>query len=219
MLSATRVHVLIHGYLRAEVPLYAIVNPVSKARWNQLANAANAQSSTHASSIQWESVPHDLQNDQTRLKDRIDQVHQQLGKQSDVVRQTLAHHAYFTRAGFDWHLWVAIKKLGCTSPEVFQMLADSAVPFRYGAFDHHNNLHLKTEWSKLCRSPMAHGRSTIYIDYWNGIGFKMALPTSLETTNDTELEDNAADYQRYDDRNTTPFAVRLGHLLRSRTCS
>jgi hypothetical protein len=84
-----------HGYLRTEIPLYAI-DAARQAKWLQV-HASTARP------IAWEAVPADLQQSEADFKRRIDQVHEQLGEQSDTVRQTLAQHALFTRAGFDWH--------------------------------------------------------------------------------------------------------------------
>jgi len=135
----------------------------------------------------------------------------------DFTPQALAQHAFFSRAGFDWYPWAAVKQLGFTSSEVFQSLADS-LPFGSGVISHRGDLDLDAEWQKLVAAQPAgssSGGDSFYLDYWNGIGFKMSLPLALEATKCAQLCDMKVDYSRYDDRNTTPFATRLGHLFRS----
>jgi hypothetical protein len=97
---------------------------------------------------------------------------------------------------------------------VFQALADS-LPFGSGVIGHRGELDLAAEWRKLADAELALGGSSVYLDYWNGIGFKMSLPAALETTEDAQLAAMGVGYGRYDDRNATPFATRLGQLMRT----
>jgi len=83
-----------------------------------------------------------------------------------------------------------------------------------GIAEHHGSVDLKAEWEKMVVHSKKHGRDNVYLDYWNGIGFKMNIPCSLQESDAAHLQSFPIDCRRYDDRNTIPFAKRIGDLLR-----
>jgi len=91
---------MVNKYLCTEIPLYASDARV-KTKWLELAAAKGSLLSSSLPSsltseahvIDWEAVPDDLQQAETYTKRRVDMVHEQLGQQSDVVRQVRGEHS------------------------------------------------------------------------------------------------------------------------------
>lgn len=125
-------------------------------------------------------------------------------------KESILNHSWFTRAGYDWHVWPLMKVNRVTSEQVFRKLANSK-PFNMGWLDHCTDADsgkaFQTHTCDVSRE------DDFYIDYWNGIGFKLAIPVDMQKASKETLE-RPVNYERYSARNDPGFVHRIGELLR-----
>lgn len=121
-------------------------------------------------------------------------------------------YTIFTRSGWDWHCLRLLQKYHITSEQLFISLATSD-PFGSGIYSHNKEKmkDLGKEFQKMAADNIQRGYDQVYLDYWNGIGFKLSIPTNITTYKKADLYN--IDYRRYDDRNSGSIIAKIIQLI------
>ncbi len=197
--------VTFRNYLRVQVPTY-ITSLQSK--W---VSAYGVNPVT----IPYERLSSDLQQEFKYTAPLIENFDRQLNHKQPLgadSRELMAKTAYFSRSGHDFHPWAYLKAKNVSSLDIFSTLTNTN-PFGMGIgnYRNFNEQELSGEWDKL-KSRARHNKDWVFLDYWNGIGLKMSLPSDLQLLPMEEAEKAMVDYKRYDDRNSASFASLLSKL-------
>jgi hypothetical protein len=190
-----------HNYLKLRVPTYP-------QKFETLWRTAYGTTPT---TINFNHLSPELQSEVRYIQEIVDRFHTQLTTGSKVLSETsqaqFEKSAYFSRNGHDVHPWLYLKTQGVSSLDIFSVLSNSN-PFGMGClnYKHCSNSETQDHWKELTQRTKG---NWVYLDYWNGIGFKMSLPKDIQAMSDEELLKSAVDYRRYDDRNEESLASKL----------
>lgn len=123
----------------------------------------------------------------------------------------------YERGMYDCHCLPLLQHYGVTSTEMFVTLATTR-PFGCGKRDHDSvlMLDLEREWEKMADEARQRQSTHVFLDYWNGIGFKLGIPVNIQAVDEKQANEYRIDYSRYDDRNSVPCLVKLLRLVASK---
>jgi len=193
-------HVLFHGYLN----LHLYHGTLSM----------NLGKGISPGLMHYETLPTDLKQRVEQSVDifRIDDIHSKLGHLSEKLKSNIREHAWISGAGNYWHVWKLMKFYKIQSAEIFETLASSQ-PFGMGVMDHTKSKQINLQEEFHAMTSQDCPSSSLYLDYWNGIGFKLQMPIDMNSASEEVLE-YGVEVRRYNDRNFPGFAHRIGNLLR-----
>lgn len=121
---------------------------------------------------------------------------------------------HFERGLEDWDITHLIRKYKLDSSDVFNALVTDAMPYNMGVFSYDANKVSKfvTEFKEKVSVHVQQGKTSVYIDYWYGIGIKSHFPVDINN-DETPFK---LSIRRYNDRNGgTGFSRIIGMLVQT----
>ena len=121
---------------------------------------------------------------------------------------------HFERGIEDWDITHLIRKYKLDSTDVFNALVTDAMPYNMGVFSYDEKKVAKSlsEFREKLLDHKQQGKTSVYIDYWYGIGIKSHFPVNINN-DETPFK---LSIRRYNDRNGgTGYARIIGMLAQT----